>query len=323
MEFRAITEEELRRAQEAGTPPLLRLALDMHGCATQEEMNTNIEQTLARGYTPINDYLGKFSGPASLVGSGPSIHDTLPELTGDVFAINQAIGFLLDRGVTPKFAMIWDADAICEQFAVPHPEITYLIGSRCHPAVFERLRDCKVIVWHAGGDHNIAELMEEKKIPEPMIAGGSAGITRGMYLVNSLGYADIHIFGADSSYSDAGATHAAGSLVPEKDLMVSIGNDPPHWFRTTPEWCAQVQEYRSIYALFTFKDAVKLSVHGTGMLPFMHELLEAKRTHLGTEKFMAEMAVQELQRQELDKQAAGCSNDLTQPLGEENVNACV
>lgn len=311
MEVRQATQEEVEKALGAGTMPLMPLALDMHGCATQEEMNGNIEATLKRGYVPINSYLGKYKGRASLVGSGPSIHDTWPELTGDVFAVNQAIGFLLERGVVPKFAMLWDAADIVEKFAVPHPDITYLVGSRCHPKVFERLKDCKVIVWHAGGDHNIATLLDEKRVPEPMIAGGSAGITRGLYLVNSLGYCDIHIFGADSSYSDDGKTHANGSLVPEKDLMISIGNNPAHWFRTTPEWCAQVQEYRSIYALFTHRDYVKLSVHGKGMLPFMHDLLEAKRKHLGDEAFMAEMAAQEMNRQELDKQASECFNALT------------
>ena len=107
------------------------------------------------------------------------------------------------------------------EFAVPHPDITYLVASRCHPDVFKRLEGCKIIVWHAGGDHNINDLLCERKLNEPMVNGGSAGVTRAMFLVNCLGYTDQHIFGADSSYT-GDDTHIRGSLVPEKDLMVSI-----------------------------------------------------------------------------------------------------
>jgi len=260
------------------TPHLLPLHLEMVGCATQEEMNSNVEATIERGYTALNASLDAYDGDVSIVGSGPSIQFTFDDLTGDVMAINSAIGYLLDQDIVPKFGMIWDADEICKNFAVPHPDITYLIGSRCHPKVFERLKDCEIIVWHAGGDHNINELMVEKGLlEEPMVNGGSAGVTRAMYLAVGLGYKPLHIFGADSCYRE-NATHINGSLVPEKDLMVAIGNDPPLFFRTTPEWCSQVNEFRDIYSIFSHpKVNIDISVYGEGMLPHMASLMEEKK----------------------------------------------
>ena len=279
---------------------MLPLKLEMVGCATQEEMNGNILATIERGYTPINGLLGKYAGTVSLVGSGPSIRNTLHELTGAVIAINSAIGFLLDNGIVPQFAMLWDAADIVEQFAVPHPDITYLVAARCHPKVFERLKDCKVIVWYAGGDHNIYEFMSDRKMQEPMVNGGSAGITRGLYLAYALGFRDFHVFGADSSYSDEGQTHVRGSLVPEKDIMVSIGSQVPHWFRTTPEWCAQVEEYRAIYALFTHRNTgATMHAHGSGMLPTMHAMLVEQKTRMGEDGFIENCAAQERHRLEL------------------------
>ena len=284
--------------------PLLPLALHMVGCATQEEMNGNLSQTIARGYVPINDYLDKYSGSCSLIGSGPSINETYKELKGDVIAINSAIGFLLGKGIVPRFAMLWDAADIVSQFAIPHPEITYMVGSRCHPKVFERLKDCKVIVWHAGGDHNINELIIKNNIKEPLVNGGSAGITRGIYLASALGYRDLHIFGADSSYSQDGKTHINGSLVPEKDIMVSVGNDPPRWFRTTPEWCAQVEEYRCIYAMFTHNNTHQMEVYGEGtMFKYMHEILRLKKSQMTPEDFINNISQQEANRQELSRRA--------------------
>ena len=254
----------------------------MEGCATQAQMNANVEATLARGYTRINEYLNAFSGEVAIVGAAPSISRTCHELQGDVLAINSAIKFLLDQGIVPKFGMIWDADPICVNFAIPHPDITYLLGARCDPSVHERLKDCRTICWHAGGDHNIKEFLESKNLNEPMINGGSAGVTRAMFLAVALGYRKLHVYGADSSYSMDGRTHINGSLVPEKDLMIWIGNGKGKaLYRTTPEWCAQVNEFRDIYALFRHPNInIEIEAHCDGMLQRMWELMRAKE-HYG------------------------------------------
>lgn len=334
MEIRPATLDEVRNAQASGNilKPV-RLALCMESCITEVEMHDNFFATLERGFTPINEYLGAYSGTCSVVGSAPSIRQTHKELTGDVIAINSAISYLLDQGVVPKFGVLWDGTEVVEKFARPHPDITYLVASRCHPKVFERLRDCKVIVWHAGGDHNIVEVMQREDvvkkmgIPQPLVLGGSAGVTRTMYLATALGYTDLHIYGADSSYSEDGATHVTGSVVPEKDFTISIGDNtegaPATWFRTTPEWCQQVNEYRSIYALFTLGGRIKVSVHGGGLMGEMHSRIAAQKEFLGEEKFNANIISQDKLQAEVNEMASGIDVK-SNPLQEnENVaNAC-
>jgi len=321
MEIRPATLDEIKSAQAEGkTLKPVRLALCMSSCITQTEMHTNFHATLDRGFTPINDLIGAYSGSCSIVGAGPTIQETHKELVGDVIAINSAIGFLLDQGIVPKFGLLWDGTEVVEKFARPHPDITYLVASRCHPKVFERLKDCKVIVWHAGGDYNIAEVMgrpevvEKLKIPQPLILGGSAGVTRTLYVATVLGYEDIHIFGADSCYT-GDDTHVRGSVVPEKDVMVALGDGSPGapalWFRTTPEWCAQVNEYRSIYSLTVNGDLrslckdgttkpVNFEVHGGSLFKVMHDRLVGKRKLMGDEKFLQEMNLQCEEQWKLD-----------------------
>lgn len=324
MEIRPATEDEVREALASGKMASpVRLALTMTSCITSQEMHANFHASLERGFVPINDYLGAYSGTCSVVGSGPSIKETHKELTGDVIAINSAISYLLDQGVVPKFGVLWDGTQIVEKFARPHPDITYLVASRCHPDVFERLKDCKVIVWHAGGDHDIADVMsrpevqEKLKIPQPLICGGSAGVTRTLYLASVLGYSDIHLFGADSCYSTLGETHIRGSLVPEKDVLISLGDGsdgaPAMWFRTTPEWCQQVNEYRAIYALTVsgrlsaltqgepHKLPITLSAHGDGLFQAMHHRLVGMRAHLGDEKFLDAIQAQTEKQFALDE----------------------
>ena len=206
--------------------------------------------------------------------------------------------------------MIWDAAEICENFAVSNQDMTYLIASRCHPSVFKRLEDCKVTVWHAAGDNNILELLQRPEViakqpcHEPLINGGTAGVTRAIFLATVLGYTDIHIYGGDSCYSANGSTHATGSLVPEKDVEVALGNNPPIFFRTTPEWCAQVEEYRAIFTILTCCASIKLEVHGDGMLKAMHDILTAQLKFMGAERFVQHNAKLEEEKAALYAQAS-------------------
>lgn len=233
-------------------------------------MNENVAQTLRRGYVRLNEHIWRYHGTVSICGAAPSLADTYRKLSGDVLAVNSALGFLLDHEVIPRWAMIWDASPLCMQFAVPHPNVTYLVGARCHPAVFERLSGCRVIVWHAAGDHNIEEFLRERGVCEPLISGGSAGVTRAAYLAYALGYREIHFHGADSSYRD-NETHVRGSVVPEKKFRAYMGG---RWWTTTPEWCAQIEEFKMIWKLFHHPQfGVRLTVHGDGMLPHAAKFL--------------------------------------------------
>jgi len=339
MEIRPASLDEVREAQASGNiASPVPLGLSMTSCITEQEMHVNFHATLERGFEPINEYLGAFSGPCSIVGAGPTIKETHKELVGDIIAINSAISYLLDNGIVPKFGLLWDGTEVVEKFARPHPDIIYLVASRCHPKVFERLKDCKVVVWHAAGDHNIADVMNDAevqrkmKIPQPLICGGSAGVTRTIYVATVLGYTDLHIYGADSCYSNDGDTHIRGSVVSEKDILVALGDGsegvPAMWFRTTPEWCAQVNEYRAMYALTVSKRLaaltqgpphvrpVNLYVHGDSLFKIMHDRLVAKRALVGDEVFIEKMLEQCEAQTKLDEASSKVYADIKQDQAE-------
>ncbi len=255
---------------------LVPLMLHMEGCATQEEMNANVTASIERGYVRFNEHLDAYKGCVSIVGSAPSLASTIKDLKGDVLAVNGAIGYLLDHWVVPKFGMIWDASPLCVKFVRAHQDITYFVGARCHPEVFKAIGNCKTIVWHAGGDHNINEFLSERNIMEPLVNGGSAGVTRALYLVLALGYREIHLHGADSSCNEAGGTHVTGSLVHENLLRIWLGatDEVRKEFLTTPEMCAQVEEFKSIYLMYT-NFGVKVVAHGQGLLPTTYRRMKA------------------------------------------------
>lgn len=275
----------------------VRLNLVIEGCATREEMNANIAATIERGYKGIGPYLDSQLGKrVHLCGAGPSLrhsHAEIPE--GEhIMAVNSAIGYLLDQGRKPTWAMIWDASPICAHFAIPHDDVTYLISARCHPSVFAKLEGCKVVTWYAGGDHNISEYLEQRGIDDILINGGTAGVTRGIYLAYALGYRDIHIHGADSSFSVDGETHIRGSLVPERSIEVRVGeSEDSRWFTATPEWCAQVEEIKLIYPLFTTPGmGASITCHGDGM--FQH-VVAIMKSDEATARRVAQSIIEQMQ----------------------------
>jgi hypothetical protein len=247
---------------------LIPLVLRMEVCATQEEAESNLSNTFALDYERFNEHMR--TSQLHICGAGPSLEDSYQEISGDVLACNSALGFLLDHDVVPRYAMIWDASPLLVNFAIPNPSVTYLLASRCHPSVFERLRGCKIVVWHAGGDYDITGVLERAGINEPMVNGGSAAVTRALYLAYALGYRELHLHGADSSYR-GDRTHVRGSLVPEKRLTVCAQRK---FFDTTPEWAAQVEEFKCIYEAFKQPDLnAKIIVHGDGLLPYVANLI--------------------------------------------------
>lgn len=292
--------QELRKPA-AGEPPLLgfRLGngkefaiapvlLSMECTASQKQVEEQIQATIDRGYVYFTEIIDKFRGSVSLCGSGPSLAKKLHELTGDICAINGAGKFLIERGIIPKFHMVWDADELIEKFMVPHPDVIYLVASRCHPAVFEKLKDCKVYVWHPHGDHDIVNFMNSRNLNEPLLNGGTTGITRGIYLTYALGYRDIHLFGADSCYGDENDTHLPGaSVVNEQEMYLVLCG---RMYRSTPQWADQLEQMRIIYPMFKWTQlACNLTAHDDGMMSWLFELMERdpEQTKRDAEAFSA------------------------------------
>lgn len=241
-------------------------------CASSEEIFANIAATIKRGYEGLSGYLNGTHRVMSIVGAGASLADTYDDLRGHVLAVNSAHGFLLDKGIVPQLAMFWDASPLIWEFAVPHAETIFLVNARCHPYVFERLKNCRVVVWFADGDHNIREWLQERGINEPLIKGGSAGVTRAMFLSFALGYRELHVYGADSSL-DGARTHVQGSIVPEEELRVYLNADGSgQSFATTPWLAVQALEHSRIVPMFKGLGA-SIDVHGAGLLPHVHRMV--------------------------------------------------
>lgn len=231
---------------------------------TVEDISRNIEYALGLDYIPFNELIGTKSGAVAIVGSGPSLKANwhqLRDFDGDIIACNASCQFLLERGIVPQYMMCFDADPLVLEFFTPHPEITYLLASRCVPKAFELIKDCRLVVWHASGDVNIRAILEKHNVLEPMVVGGSAAVTRAMILALPMGYREVHLFGGDSSFA-AGDTHIRQSTTVERRMAVKCNG---RVFEVAPWMTIQVEDLKKLTPLIR-RLKIKLFVHGDGLM---------------------------------------------------------
>ena len=242
---------------------------------TVEDISANIESALSRNLTPFQTLMGTKSGRVAIVGSGPSLHDTwekLKNFPGDILACNASCQFLLGRGIVPTYMFCFDADPLMLEFITPHPEITYLIASRCPPKAFDLLEGCRIVCWHAAGDERIREILETSRRMEPMVVGGSAAVTRAMIVGISMGYTDIHIWGGDSSFKE-GATHIRDSTTKERRMAIMCNG---RVFETAPWMTQQAEDFKKLVPSFMQRTGVSFHVHGDGLIPHIARSLGCK-----------------------------------------------
>ena len=252
-----------------------------------EDIDANIESALARDYIPFTELIGAEKGAVAVVGSGPSLKANWQELrdfAGGIIACNAAFQFLLDKGITPKYMMCFDADPLMMEFITPVEGVTYLIGSRCPPAAFDALAGQRIVCWHAGGDEHVSDLLSKHGRMEPMVIGGSAAVTRAMILAAPMGYNPIHLYGADSSHAD-GDTHIRKSTTEEGRMALMCAG---RVFETSPWMAVQAKDFQIL--LPKMRDmGLDVIVHGDGLIPHMAMMMGCK-TDLETpaQKFLRE-----------------------------------
>lgn len=167
--------------------------------------------------------------PLAIVGSGPSLKDTwegLKHWPGDIYTLNAAHDFLVERDVIPTAAIaIEGGTAVCKYFENPHEDVYYLLASSCHPKLYKLLRKQKLAMFHLALDSTLKAfdkwLNPTRALPDvtqkqrsrfirdsAMISGGSTVLTRTLCLGALLGHRDFHFFGCDSSFFEAEKQHS-------------------------------------------------------------------------------------------------------------------
>lgn len=145
----------------------------------------------------------------AVVGSGPSVRDYLDELwdfEGDIWAVNGAYGFLLEHGIIPDaFVGLDPLPGLAEYVACARKETTHYLSGMCDPAVFDALKDFHVVLWFP------AQKNVRFRPGTYLVPGGTTCLTRMPALAKMLGWRDVTIYGADSSYAEDRYAYRCGT----------------------------------------------------------------------------------------------------------------
>lgn len=248
-------------------------------------LNLPAEQRLAHINSSIRRGLSQIRGHAPndqtlcLVGSGPSLESTLPELQAlagegcPVVALNGAYGWLLEHGVKPTALVIIDGRAFNARFVTEHVDgCSYFFASQCAPELFDKVHGWpKVFLWHClTGDDPVEKAVLDGYYMNSWqpVAGGCTVGSRAIVLFRILGFQKMHLFGMDSCYLD-GKGHANDQ--PENDgddrtKVVCAGRE----FLCSAWHCEQGLELCDLIA--TNGEHFQLSIHGNGLLAYILEV---------------------------------------------------
>ena len=182
-----------------------------------------------------------------------------------VACLNGALKLFMDKGLTPDFWLACDPQPMITDFLVGDIpwETTYIIGSKCDPSVFERLKGYDVRLWHI----NDSPLVKKHR---PVKLASSVTLSA-LSLFRQVGFRHFEIHGWDCCYGEDGNHHAFGGLrhPTDTDTQLNIGGEMTETgpiggttYNTNHTWCLEIQD--AIQQLHHADYTVK--VHGPGMM---------------------------------------------------------
>lgn len=208
-----------------------------------------------------------------IVSAGPLLiaEDVRKEAGKKIVAVKHALTPLKKAGITPWACILLDprphvADFIQEA----DPAVIWFVASQVNPEVTLQLlaKGCTVWGYHAAVNAGEEELIRKQE--GAIIAGGSATATRGMYLLQQLGFNNMKLYGYDLSMPDKPDLNAKDEQGQPKYFEMSVGmSDPLHnvkrMFWSEPQLIAQFEELNDIIKTGKFE----LEAEGWGIVPFM------------------------------------------------------
>lgn len=238
----------------------------------------NIQAAIRRGHAQIWPQ-GFQAQRICLLGGGPSLNDTLPQLNellrggAKLVTTNGAYRWALDHHLIPSAQMVMDARETNARFVDPDlPQCQYMLASQCHPSLWDRVEGRPYVwIWHAlGKEGPQAELLNQYYGADRWspIGGGSTIVMRGLVLLRVLGYTRIDVFGCDSAWlGDQHHAYEQAENAHEQRIHVQARpdghDDLTKDFWVAPWHLAQVSDFLHFLSV---KTEMHVTVHGEGLL---------------------------------------------------------
>lgn len=232
-----------------------------------------------------------------VVSAGPSLiaEDLLEEVASGrkIVAVKHALERLKEANIKPWACILLDPRPHVYEFVEnPDTDVIWFVASQVVPKAVKRLLDAGCTVWgyHAAVNANEKDLIERQY--DAIVHGGSATATRGLYLLEKLGFQNFRLYGYDLSFQDKPDLSTKDDIGQPKYFEVCIGVNEVHYQTKATFWSdgqllAQREEMQDILTRMPWK----IRAFGKGIVSFMVDARRisdlrgrAKKTKLGVRK---------------------------------------
>lgn len=204
--------------------------------------------------------------------------DLEPEIKAGrkIVAVKHALDPLKASGIKPWACILLDPREHLTKFVEnPDTDVIWFVASQVDPRVVKKLLDsgCNVWGYHASVGAGEDHLTERQYYS--IIRGGSATATRGLYVLNALGFRRFRLYGYDLCYPDKPNLNEKDEFGQMKYFEVSIEAKATNYqlkraFWSKGELLAQYQEMNDLVTRMPWE----FKAFGQGIVPFM---VNAKR----------------------------------------------
>ena len=246
-----------------------------------DQLLANVRSAIRRPYPQIKPQALQHTR-ICLVGSGPSLADTLPELVGllhqgaKLVTLNGAYRWALDHYLHPGTQIVMDARPENARFLEPAiPRCRYVLASQCAPETWDVVEGRDVWMFHAatGSSGPLKDLLDAHYLGQWFgVGGGTTVLTRAISLLRTVGYVRFDLFGADSCWLK-GRHHAFDQPENAKDKWVSMMVAPTGHpeltkvFRCSGWMVKQAEDFLQQIRINGSQFVV--TVHGDGLLAYI------------------------------------------------------
>lgn len=252
-------------------------------CVDKEVIRKNIQQNIRL----IKSWYGvckKTEEAIIICSAGPSLDvleiKQLYAKGYKIVAVKHALKPLQAAGISPWAVILLDPREHVGNFIDDiHPDSLVFVASMVDPTVTERLleKKLKVIGYHVAVGANESDFLHNG---DYLIMGGSATSTRGISLLEGLGFKNMELYGYDLSYYEKPNLQEKkdNGILKYDEITLEVetyGNKKiKRTFWTEGQFLAQLQEFRNYYFA---RPQLKLNIHGNGMVAW---IWRNKKSHL-------------------------------------------
>lgn len=251
---------------------------------SEKEMLVNLDDNLKRNLPTIYELKDKYSGPAIVIGGGPSVDeqiDKIKELKAKgypLFAIERMYPWCMEHEIEPDFVVALDAsDGVEDGFTNINPKTKHLVVATINPKVFDVVQGHEVYIFSgvAGSFPEAQRLWAEHGHSRVMIINtGSTVVLGSIFLALVFGFRNIHLFGFDCMVKDNDHTYAsgiAGKSVERTYFEAEVGKDGPK-ILTCPSFLAFAQQFFRMIETAQARGMIEsIDVYGHSLVNLMWE----------------------------------------------------